>query len=113
MVATLSCVGDTNRERAAEQHALYRAVNAHIVALLDRFNSGLPESSVEVYCECGRSECTEKVSLSRDEYERARSSTIHFLAAPGHTLPNVERVILDNGRYTVVELASGGDIQVS
>ena len=103
MVPTLSCLRETN---SMSQRALYRAVNANIVGLLDRCDSGVPESALELLCECGRSECTERVSLSRDEYERARSAGAHFLATPGHALPDVERVILDNGRYSVVELAS-------
>jgi hypothetical protein len=103
MVSTLSCLRATN---SMSQRELYRAVNAKIVGLLDRFDSGLPESTLELLCECGRSECTERVSLSRDEYERARSAGAHFLATSGHALPAVERVILDNGRYSVVELAS-------
>jgi hypothetical protein len=108
MVSTLSYVGETElvSERAVERHALYRAVNANIVALLDRFNTGLPEPTVELYCECGRSGCTERVTLSRGEYERARSASTHFLASPGHEFPDIERVILDNGRYSLVELAS-------
>lgn len=94
------------REGAAQRHELYRYVNANIVALLDRFNSGLQEPILQVYCECGRNECAETVSLRRDEYERARADATHFVAATGHALPNVERVVLDNGRYIIVELLS-------
>jgi hypothetical protein len=95
-----------DREVAAKRHELYRAVNTNIVALVDRFNAGLPDSMLQVYCECGRNECTETMSLQRDEYESARAVATHFLAATGHALPNVERVVLDKGRYTVVELVS-------
>jgi hypothetical protein len=104
----LSGAGDDalDRDVAAGRHELYRAVNTNIVALVDRFNAGLPESMFQVCCECGRSECTEMISLRRDEYESARVVATHFLAATGHALPNVERVVLDKGRYTVVELVS-------
>jgi hypothetical protein len=100
--------GTLEREGAAQRHEIYRVVNANIVALLDRFDAGLRESEsrVEIYCECGRRECTETVNLWRDEYERARAVATHFIAATGHALPNVERVVQDNGRYMIVELVS-------
>lgn len=93
-----------DRDVAAQRHELYRAVNANIVVLLDRFNAGMPESMLQVYCECGRSECTETISLRRDEYECARAVATHFLGATGHALPKVERVVLEKDRYIVVEL---------
>ncbi len=96
--------GESDRERAAKVHAVYRDVNANIVVLLDRFTVEPQESSLQIHCECGRNDCTETVSLQREEYDRARAVPTHFIVATGHALLGIERIVRENGRHTVVEL---------
>ncbi len=96
--------GGTDRERAAKVHALYRDVNSNIVKLLDRFAVEPQESRLQIHCECGRNDCTETVSLQREEYDRARAVPTHFIVATGHALLGIERIVQENGRQTVVEL---------
>ena len=92
------------RERAANVHALYRAVNANIVVLLDRFTVEPQESRLQIHCECGRNDCTETVSLQREEYDRARAVPTHFIVATSHTPLGIERIVQQNGQHAVVEL---------
>jgi hypothetical protein len=99
--------GDTDSGSTANVHELYRDVNANIVMLLDRFAVELQDSSMRVHCECGRIDCTETVSLLRDEYEHARANRTHFIVATGHAPPGITRIVRETGQYTVVEL--GGD----
>ncbi len=101
--------GETDRESAAKVHALYRAVNANIVMLLDRFTVEPQESSLRIHCECGRDDCTETVSLQRDEYDRARAVPTHFIVATSHTPLGIERIVQKNGQHTVVELGADQD----
>jgi hypothetical protein len=37
------------------------------------------------------------------EYENVRKSSTTFLLAPGHDQPDIEQVVLDRGRFQVVE----------
>jgi hypothetical protein len=54
-------------------------------------------------CECASTSCTDRVELSLDEYARVRSGAARFLVAPGHELPEFERVVERGERFTIVE----------
>jgi hypothetical protein len=56
-----------------------------------------------VFCECGLISCTERVSMTAQEYEDVRKASTTFVVAPGHELPDVERVVATNERFRVVE----------
>jgi hypothetical protein len=56
-----------------------------------------------VFCECGLLTCTERVSMTADEYEHVRGLPTTFVVAPGHELPDVEQVVVTSERYRVVE----------
>ena len=57
------------------------------------------------FCECPRESCSERVKLTLAEYESVRADPTHFFVAPdeGHVVPDVERIIVRNERYWVVE----------
>lgn len=63
-----------------------------------------------VFCECGRTGCAERVSITAQEYEAVRSSPLTFLVVPGHELNDAERVIETTDRFNVVE--KGGEAAV-
>ena len=58
----------------------------------------------EFVCECGRVDCTERVSMTLTEYEEVRKTATHFVVRPDHVDGDVE-VVVDSGegRYLVVE----------
>ena len=56
-----------------------------------------------VFCECGLVTCTERISMTSEEYEEVRSSATCFVVAPGHELPDVEHIVDATERYCVVE----------
>jgi hypothetical protein len=37
------------------------------------------------------------------EYEAVRAESTHFAVVPGHVVPDIERVVAQNDRYSVVE----------
>jgi hypothetical protein len=43
------------------------------------------------------------VSAELEDYEEVRSEPTHFLLAPGHHRPEVERVVERTGEFEVVE----------
>jgi hypothetical protein len=88
----------SREERVARNEALFREVNERIRDV----NEGLNDPS-DYLCECGDAECEEHVMLTPAEYEEVRRDATHFAIAPGHAVPDVERVIADRKRFAVVE----------
>ncbi|MGZ8706910.1 MAG: hypothetical protein ACXW0R_05945, partial [Gaiellaceae bacterium] len=45
-------------------------------------------------CECADDTCTQRMTLTRQEYEAVWSSPILFAALPGHVAPDIETVVM-------------------
>ncbi len=84
--------------RVAHTEALFRDVNERIAASADRFNA----RDAEFVCECADPGCAERVPATLEQYEEVRSDGTHFLLSPGHELPEVERVVKQPHRRSVV-----------
>jgi hypothetical protein len=97
------------RERAAHNQSMWREINE--LALTKRQEDPTFTSFV---CECAAQTCTEEVALTREEYEAIRSDANRFFVKPGHTFPDVDRVISDGGadgaRYQIVEKIGEGAV---
>jgi hypothetical protein len=89
--------GGIQATKMARNQALWREVNERIEAVAQ--TSG----DVEFLCECARMDCMATMNLSIAEYERIRSSPLRFPIALGHNFPEVEDVVEETDRYTVVE----------
>jgi hypothetical protein len=90
-------------ERIARNEAMFREANERAKAWDERHDL---EGEVELYfCECGKPDCHEKVSLREADYERVRSDSHRFVIVPGHELPDVETVIERNEGWTIIEKA--------
>jgi len=87
--------------RAARNQSLFRDVNERVREI----NGGLdsPWSRDEWLCECADNGCTARIGLTIQEYERVRDDPTHFIVAPDHVFPEVERVIERQENYWVVE----------
>jgi hypothetical protein len=85
--------------RVAENEAYFRALNEQSV----RDITGDADTPHGFLCECGDEHCIDAVSLTAAEYESVREDPTHFVIAPGHELPEVERVIDRYERYYVIE----------
>jgi hypothetical protein len=97
----------TSDERRARNEALFRRVNERMKEIDDRLNTvavSAPAAEHEEFvCECGRIECTVPLTMSRDEYEQARSDPTHFLVFPEHVDPEIEQVVTETERYCLVK----------
>jgi hypothetical protein len=85
--------------RKARTEAAFREVNERIAENAERFEAG----STEFICECGDPQCTERVEVEIEEYERVRADGATFLLAPGHGDRSIEQVVEHRGRFVVVE----------
>ena len=90
-------------ERLGANEALFREVNERVAEVADKFLAGETPATVNFSCECGDLACTEQVAMTVDEYEAVRAKATQFAVAPGHEVPDIERVVARQPTYFVVE----------
>ena len=96
--------GELSGRRAAENQSLYRSVNERIKQLNAALDEVAPAGdSYEWLCECADTDCTLRLSATLDEYEGVRENPRTFIVDPGHLYPEIERVLGENSRFTIVE----------
>ena len=86
--------------RLGQNEALFRSINERIEA--GTWPSA-PSDVVAFRCECAALGCNVLIELTLAEYESVRANARQFVLAPGHELPEVERVIRRTDAYVVVE----------
>ncbi len=98
------------RDQLAKNEALFRDVNERVRELDAELSEPGEEHQLwEFLCECGDSECVERVRLTNAEYEGVRAVATHFVVVPGHVIDEVEVVVSENERFEVVEKRPGSD----
>jgi hypothetical protein len=58
-------------------------------------------------CECGDAACTQRILLTRSEYEAVRGYSTRFAIARHHENPEIDQLVSERGRYTVVQKIAG------
>jgi hypothetical protein len=106
MATHLEVSGETTRQIARSQ-ALLREVNERISEIAGDFAAA---GGFEILCECGSSECHERIELTQTEYQRLRRMPTHFAVLRGHEIPAVGRVVQENERFVTVEKFDDGGI---
>jgi hypothetical protein len=101
---------DSRQNRIARNEALYREVNERIRAVQAQIGD---EERTDFLCECGREDCTQPIRLSLAEYEEIRSDPTHFAVARGHEVVDLEHVIRETDRFSVIEKFPGAPAQVA
>ena len=86
---------DERQRRIGENEAYWREVN----------ELAPPEPGMlnDIFCECGRLECRQRLQVTAGEYAIVRSSPTTFVVAPGHEITDAERVVETTERYRMVE----------
>lgn len=87
--------------RAARNQSLFRDVNERLQGLADAFQHIAETGSFA--CECADTSCIDQMNLTLSEYEALRAVPNRFAVRPGHVYPDVEQVVAENERFTVVE----------
>ena len=64
-------------------------------------------------CECGKSDCTRLIAMSIPEYEALRSDARLFAVVTNHVMPDIEDVVQETDRFTVVRKHEGTPAQVA
>jgi hypothetical protein len=95
----------TDREsRIAKNEGICREINEGIEEALASVS---PEGYVRMVCECGLPDCELRIAITVVEYEDARRDARRFVVASDHVIPDVERVVTETERFTVVQKLEG------
>ena len=94
---------DERETRVAKNEATSREMNEQI----EQAHSRSPDDYFRIICECGRSECTRVIAIGVGEYEEVRSDARDFAVVRTHLMPDVEKVVRDEERFTVVRKREG------
>jgi hypothetical protein len=89
------------KKRIAENETRFRDIN-------ERLEAGLKQVRhrprlLEFVCECGDRNCADHIRMTIEGYEAVRRDSRRFAVTPGHVFPETERVVANNGAYTVIE----------
>ena len=64
---------------------------------------GGPDPVAGFRCECWQSDCTERIRLSREDWDEVRAQPNRFAVAPDHVAHGFEAVIVAKPHYWLVE----------
>ncbi|MDP8910828.1 MAG: hypothetical protein M3M94_02030 [Actinomycetota bacterium] len=95
---------DRRHEQAARNESVFRLANEAIDVAAHRFGT---DKGMFV-CECSHADCAEMIELRLDEYEAIRAHGDRFAIVGGHEDREVERVVEQNARFSVVEKVGYG-----
>jgi hypothetical protein len=96
---------DAQRRKAANE-AVFREVNERIESLQRRFALA-DDEPLRIVCECDRIDCSERLEVAVDVYERTRADSALFFVVPGHEDTAVESVVDSGGDYVIVRKRPG------
>jgi hypothetical protein len=105
-----SAMSDYRREEAINE-TRSRQTNEWIEAANDRFGADNPMD--EYRCECSDLMCAGVVSLTRIEYEAVRSDGLRFFIATHHENPELDQLIVEHDRYSVVSKLPGEPARIA
>jgi hypothetical protein len=94
----------SREERVARNESTTREINEQI----EQAHEAAPtEGPVRVVCECGREDCDRVIAITIAEYESVRADPRQFAVARDHVLADLEQVVAETDRYTVVAKREG------
>lgn len=102
----------TDREhRLAENEAAFRDVNESLRYVAAQGTATVP--TMRLVCECGDAGCSDFLDVTPTEYQEVRAIPTHFIVRLGHVAPDVERLVLENDRFAIVEKRPGEPADVA
>jgi hypothetical protein len=90
----------TSEKRLALYEALFRETNERLEERVRLFVGD--EELFGIICECANLDCNDRITLSKDEYAALRSDSTQFAVMPGHTIEDIEEVVLRTDRYEII-----------
>ena len=93
----------SREERVARNESISREINEEI----EDAHGPDADGYVRMVCECGQPECDRLIAITISEYERIRTDPRTFAVMNEHVMADVETVLSENDRYTVVRKREG------
>ena len=99
------------RDQEVRNEARSRDRNEWIEGIRGEMGDGPP---TEIYvCECGDATCVELIRLTRPEYESVRDYSTRFAIAVDHENPEIDQLVIECGRYSVVQKIAGRPARIA
>jgi hypothetical protein len=95
--------------RVAKNEATSREMNEQI----EHAHPRSPDEYFRIFCECGRSECDRVIAIAIAEYEAIRLDARQFAVIRSHVMPDIEDVVRETERFTVVRKHEGTPAEVA
>ncbi len=103
-----------SERRQIENEVVFRQANERVQKGLDKLEqvaeaegyTSLPDTddiSLHFYCECSDENCQERIVMKLTLYNEYHNNRKQFLVSPNHETTGVERVVLKDSSYTIVE----------
>jgi len=86
-------------KRLAMNEALFREINERVE---ERVQESRHAEVVVIVCECASVDCTQRITVTVEEFRHVRDDPAQFAVAPGHAIVDVEVVVTQNERFEIV-----------
>jgi hypothetical protein len=101
---------DNRAARITKNEVIAREINEGIE---EAIASRTPEGHARMLCECGKPDCELLIAISVSEYEDVHRDARRFVVVKDHVIPEVERVVAETERFTVVEKREGTPAEIA
>jgi mannose-1-phosphate guanylyltransferase len=101
---------DDRAARITKNEVIAREINEGIE---EAIASRTPEGHARMLCECGNRDCELLIAISVSEYEDVHQDPRRFVVVKDHVIPEVERVVAETERFTVVQKREGTPEEVA
>jgi hypothetical protein len=98
--------GRSSEARVGHNEGIFRGINERAEEI-----GTAVDGPTEFVCECALTDCTMRIAVPLDVYERVRARSRHFIVAPGHEQLEYERVVdQGNGWLVVTKIGVAGEV---
>ncbi|CAN5602802.1 hypothetical protein BH23PAT1_BH23PAT1_0730 [soil metagenome] len=61
------------------------------------------DQPLHFYCECSDEQCNQRIRMKPSKYSKLHKNKKQFVILPGHEVPKIERVVLSDKKWVIVE----------
>jgi hypothetical protein len=89
---------ERREERVVKNEIAFREYNKRRAD----FELGATDEPIPLVCECGNEHCFQAIEITAPAWELAHVQDDHFVVAPDHVYPDLERVVERSDGYWIV-----------
>ena len=98
-------MNEDRERRVGMNEALFRDINERVKELNETFATFT--GTMDIVCECGSTDCLERITIRPGEYEELRRDGNTFAIVAGHEVADVEEVVDRREGYHVIKKHEG------